>query len=121
MDDYVPVSSTSEGQRTVCDILIDKHPIGKPLKPSTVAKSGTCVQASHPVVYEKIDSPHDPLSEPEDGWRCWSLRHRCGRMEAPLVFFPVRIGGTVLSSSHVGKTHQQPVYGTLWSDSRYDM
>ena len=57
LDDRVPVSSTSGGQRTVRDILIDKHPRRKPLKPSAVAKSDTCVQAPHPVVYEKIDGP----------------------------------------------------------------
>ena len=57
LDDRVPVSSTIGEQRTVRDILIDKHPRGKPLKPSAVAKSDACVQAPHPVVYEKIDGP----------------------------------------------------------------
>lgn len=42
VDDRVPVSSTSGGQITVRDILIDKQPRGKPLKPSAVAKSNTC-------------------------------------------------------------------------------
>lgn len=31
LDDLVPVSSTSGEQRTVRDILIDKHSTGKPL------------------------------------------------------------------------------------------
>ena len=54
MDCLVPVSSTSGEQRTVRDIRIDNHLTGKPLELSTVAKSDTCAQAPHPVVYEKI-------------------------------------------------------------------
>ena len=57
LDGLVPVSSTGREQRTVHDILIDKHPAEKPYEPSGVAKSDTCSQAPHPVMYQKNSGP----------------------------------------------------------------
>ena len=57
LDDLVPVSSTCGERRTVRDILLDKHPTGKDLKPSAVAKADMSTQPPHPVVYEQIDGP----------------------------------------------------------------
>ena len=39
------------------NILLDKHPTGKDLKPSAVAKAGMSTQPPHPVVCERIDGP----------------------------------------------------------------
>ena len=56
-DNLVPVNSTCGERRTVCDILLDKHPTGKDLKPSAVAKADMCMQPPYPVVYEQIGGP----------------------------------------------------------------
>ena len=47
----------AEGKEQCVTFHIDKHSRGKPFKPSAVAKSDACVQAPHPVVYEKVDGP----------------------------------------------------------------
>ena len=55
LDSTVPDSSQSSEQRTVRDVLLNKHPKGQDLKPSAVIQLETDLQAPHPIIFKQID------------------------------------------------------------------
>ena len=55
LDDYVAPTGGSEEQKTVRQVLLEKHPKGRPLQQSTLFGKDTPSQEPHPVMFEQIN------------------------------------------------------------------
>ena len=52
LDDTIETNSKIQ---TVCEVLMEKHPIGHPAHPDTLLPPPTPAKEVHPVLYERLD------------------------------------------------------------------